>query len=236
MVVTELEPQKKSISLRGSLFPLSVLEFSGKNLDDFEKDLNEIVKQAPNFFQNTPVVLDVHRLTEVEVPFESIKKTLKDNKLILTGIRGATETIKKSALALDIPILNKSRSNEPTIATRQVKTETVIEVEKAENKIIDKPVRSGQQIYARDGDLIVLASVSEGAEILADGNIHIYGALRGRALAGIQGNKDARIFLQQSEAELISIAGIYTTKEDQLKSIKPAQIRLNEDKLIFTDL
>ena len=234
MVVTELEPLKKCISLRGSLFPLSVLEISDKNLDDFEKDLNDLIKQAPNFFQNIPVVLDVHKTPELGQTLEKIRSILKRNKLILVGLRGASDQIKKEAHDLSIATLNKTRTNEPTLATRQVKTETVIQ--QADNVIIDKPIRSGQQIYARNGDLIVLSSVSEGAEILADGNIHIYGTLRGRALAGVQGNKSCRVFLKQAEAELISIAGIYTTKEQQLKIKDPTQIRLKDEKLEFIAL
>jgi len=81
-------------------------------------------------------------------------------------------------------------------------------------KIITTPVRGGQQIYAQGGDLVVLASVSPGAELLADGNIHVYGAMRGRALAGIKGNTKARIFCQQLTAEMVSIAGQYKVAED----------------------
>jgi septum site-determining protein MinC len=234
MVVTELEAQKKCISLKGSLFPLSVLEFADKNLEDFEQDLKDLVKQAPNFFQNTPIVLDVHKTSSLSLPLAEIRKIMKANKLLLVGLRGASDELKKQAHELDIAALNKSRSNEPTLATRQVKTETVIQ--QAESTIIDKPVRSGQQIYARDGDLIVLSSVSEGAEILADGNIHIYGSLRGRALAGIQGNKAARIFVNQAEAELMSIAGIFTTKEAQLKISQRSQVKLVDDKLVFSSV
>ena len=80
----------------------------------------------------------------------------------------------------------------------------------AKTLIIDKPIRAGSQVYAKNADLIVTGSVNPGAEILADGNIHVYGALRGRALAGIQGDLNARIFAKEIEAELVSIAGFYT--------------------------
>lgn len=80
--------------------------------------------------------------------------------------------------------------------------------------VIDQPVRSGQQIYAQGCDLIILTSVSPGAELLADGHIHVYGALRGRALAGVTGDQQARIFCQTLEAELVSIAGNYWVNED----------------------
>lgn len=105
--------------------------------------------------------------------------------------------------------------------------------------IIDKPVRAGQQIYARSSDLVVLAMVSAGAEVIADGNIHVYAPLRGRALAGARGNTSARIFTQAMEAELVSIAGVYRTIEqalpDSIKG-KPAQIYLENERLVITAL
>jgi len=105
-------------------------------------------------------------------------------------------------------------------------------------KVITTPVRSGQQVYAAGGDLIILASVSAGAEILADGNIHVYGPLRGRALAGVKGDPSARVFCYSLEAELISIAGIFQLDED-LRSghwKQPAQISLNNEKISIQSL
>jgi len=104
--------------------------------------------------------------------------------------------------------------------------------------VIDRPLRSGQRIYAK-GDVVVLGLVSNGAEVIAEGNIHIYAPLRGRALAGVHGNHDARIFCTSLEAELISIAGIYRTTEVPLADAvrgKPAQIRLEEEKLLIEPL
>jgi septum site-determining protein MinC len=104
--------------------------------------------------------------------------------------------------------------------------------------VIDRPLRSGQRIYAK-GDLVVLGLVSNGAEVIAEGNIHIYAPLRGRALAGVHGNHDARIFCTCLEAELISIAGIYRTTENPLPADvlgKPVQIRLDEEKLLIEPL
>ena len=105
--------------------------------------------------------------------------------------------------------------------------------------VIDKPLRSGQQVYAKGRDLIVLAMVNAGAEVIADGHIHIYGTLRGKAIAGARGNTQARIFAQAMEPELISIAGIYRTTETALPENvagKPAQVRLEGEKLIIEPL
>ena len=103
--------------------------------------------------------------------------------------------------------------------------------------MITQPVRSGQRIYAH-GDLIVLATVSSGTEIMAEGNIHVYGSLRGRALAGVQGNEKARIFCSDLQAELVSIAGIYKISEDLSDDIrhKPVQVYLQEHSLIIKEI
>jgi septum site-determining protein MinC len=105
--------------------------------------------------------------------------------------------------------------------------------------VIHKPLRSGQQIYARGRDLVVLAMVNAGAEIIADGHIHVYAPLRGKAIAGARGNTDARIFALSLEAELISIAGIYRTSENPLPANvlgKPTQVRLEGEKLVMDAL
>lgn len=109
----------------------------------------------------------------------------------------------------------------------------------ANTMVIDRPVRAGQQIYAKGGDLVVLAMVNVGAELIADGSIHVYAPLRGRALAGARGNTQARIFVQSMEAELVSIAGVYRTIEQALPDSiqgKPAQIYLENERLVMSAL
>jgi septum site-determining protein MinC len=105
--------------------------------------------------------------------------------------------------------------------------------------VIDRPVRAGQQIYAKGGDLVVLATVNVGAELIADGSIHVYAPMRGRALAGARGNTQARIFVKAMEAELVSIAGVYRTIEQALPDSiqgKPTQIYLENERLVMTAL
>lgn len=109
----------------------------------------------------------------------------------------------------------------------------------APTRVIDRSVRSGQQIYARGGDLVVLGMVSHGAEVIADGNIHVYGPLRGRAIAGASGDAEARIFAAAMEPELVAIAGTYRTTDKPLANDvlgKPAQVRLHDDKLLLEPL
>jgi septum site-determining protein MinC len=122
----------------------------------------------------------------------------------------------------------------------EVQVEVPVQVQVAmPTMIIDKPLRSGQQVYAKGCDLIVMAAVNNGAEVIADGSIHIYAPLRGKAIAGAKGNQDARIFTMSLAPELISIAGTYRTTENPLPANvagKPAQVRLEGDRLVFEPL
>jgi septum site-determining protein MinC len=129
-------------------------------------------------------------------------------------------------------LLNKSSTEAPLEIVKEVITEVIREVPGPGTMVIDKPLRSGQKIYARGADLVVLAMVNQGAEVVADGNIHVYAPLRGKAMAGARGNTNARIFSLCLEPELISIAGVYRTSENPLpKDIhgKAAQVRLSSD-------
>jgi septum site-determining protein MinC len=116
----------------------------------------------------------------------------------------------------------------------EVVHEVIREIAGPATMVIDRPLRSGQKVYARGADLVVLAMVNQGAEVVADGNIHVYAPLRGKAMAGARGNTDARIFSLCMEPELISIAGIYRTSENPLPvdiQGKAAQVRLSSDGL-----
>ena len=109
----------------------------------------------------------------------------------------------------------------------------------APTMVVDRPLRSGQRVYARGGDLVVLTTVSFGAEIIADGHIHVYGPLRGRAMAGARGDTTARIFTTAMEAQLVSVAGIYRTSEQPLPATvqgRPAQVRLDGERLLIEPL
>jgi septum site-determining protein MinC len=140
------------------------------------------------------------------------------------------------AVAVAADMTAESAASDPATPTPSV--EPVRLATSAQTLVIEKPLRSGQRIYAK-GDLVVLGLVSYGAEVIAEGNIHIYAPLRGRALAGVHGNHDARIFCTCLEPELVSIAGIYRTTENPLPDDvlgKPVQIRLDEEKLMIEPL
>ena len=223
-----------SFTLKGSSFPITVIQVSTSDLTQLNNELHQKTKQAPNFFKNVPVVLDLMQISlndKLSSKFDLLKtkECLKNNGLIAVGISNATASIKELAINNHIAIMpdtnktnknskkTKNSSEEGLFVNSKLNQITNLE-DKVEdvtlkNKIITTPVRSGQQIYAQGGDLIVISSVSNGAELLADGNIHIYGPMRGRALAGILGDETTHVFCNSLEAELISIAGQYQVSE-----------------------
>jgi septum site-determining protein MinC len=151
--------------------------------------------------------------------FNSIKQILVHNHLVPVGIRGGTDAQHQAAVTVGIPLITigsgstskaAPKSDSAALAAKRMAASK----QQIPPRLITTPVRSGMSVYAQGTDLIVVAPVSVGAELMADGNIHIYGPLRGRALAGVQGNTQARIFCRTMEAELVAIAGYYLVKED----------------------
>ena len=244
-----MPPTSPSFRLKGGLFPLTLLEVTRYNSVEFADDLRCKVAEAPAFFQQTPVIISLEQYTEnVELlPLSELQQLCREYGLIPVAVRSGSESLQQQALALGMALMPEGRSRSETPNNAVV--ETVVETESVDeiiaepiagnsSKIITTPIRSGQQVYAAGGDLIVMAAVSAGAEVLADGNIHIYGALRGRALAGVRGDTSARIFCQSLEAELISIAGNFKLDEDFKREHwkKPVQASLSEQTLSITAL
>lgn len=220
--------------LKGSLFTLTVLHLFQLDRTAIERHLAEKIKQAPSFFSNTPVVIDLEGLAESKegFDFKGLYELLRGHGMIPVGIRNGSSKHQAAARLAGLPALPESRS---TGATKKPER---AEPAPSRNRIVNHPVRSGQEIYAPDGDLIVLGAVSAGADVVADGNIHVYGALRGRALAGVKGDVETWIFCQSLEAELISIAGRYRVYEqiDPDDRAKAVQIRLKEERLVIEQL
>jgi septum site-determining protein MinC len=221
---------------------------------------------TPEFFANDVVVIDVRRLeTDEQIALDELAALLSGVRLRPMGVvanpgqhgwvqasglslldardkRGATRASADHAAesADSMPAAPASTGSAQGAPSQGPAAEPAARVVPAAppTMVIDRPLRSGQQIYA-PGDLVVLGLVSNGAEVIAAGNIHIYAPLRGRALAGVHGNHEARIFCTCLEPELISIAGIYRTTENPLAPEllgKPVQISLDQEKLIFEPL
>jgi septum site-determining protein MinC len=226
------------------------------DLDALRTELTRRFEATPEFFANDTVAIDVRRLDAGErISVSELAALLGSVRMRPVGVVALPEQTWAAESAL--PLLEaRDRHGAPkpsvdtTVENTVENTEAVAVIEAAvaqapppsapvpKTTIIERPLRSGQQVYAK-GDLIVLGLVSYGAEIIAEGNIHIYAPLRGRALAGVHGNLDARIFCTCLEPELISIAGIYRTTETPLGPDvlgKPVQIWLDEEKLMIEPL
>lgn len=213
MSPADLLEQNPVFQLKGSMLAITVMELAYNDLVRLDLQLSEKVAQAPAFFSNTPLILALDKLPESEgtLDLAELMAVCRKHGLRTLAIRASRAADISAAEALDLPVLPPSGARERPI---ELAPEKPAEPECKPSKIITSPVRGGQQIYAQGGDLIVLAPVSAGAELLADGNIHVYAPMRGRALAGIKGNLKARIFCQQMGAELLSIAGHYKVAED----------------------
>ena len=211
---TLTETTDQAFKLKAGLFTLITCYLFDPDPLSIEQQLRPCAQQAPHFFQQQPIILD---LSALKVPSKqnadlfSIIHCLRQYGLTPVGVRGGTPQIQKLAIQAGLSVLSNLRHE-----TTNAKTagEVLPPATTKKTKLITQPVRSGQQIYAKNSDLIIRTSVSPGAELLADGNIHIYGRLKGRALAGVNGNKNAHIFCSEIEAELVAIAGNYWLSED----------------------
>jgi septum site-determining protein MinC len=214
--------------------------------------MEERFGDTPDFFSRDPVVIDLTHLASLEsLPnFPGLIELLTRFQLTPVAVRGGNPGQMAAALKAGLGEAPDGQSAPARVETvvqevvreviREVPVEVPVQVPTAvPTMVVDKPLRSGQQVYAKGGDLIVLAAVNNGAEVIADGHIHVYAPLRGKAIAGAKGNTQARIFAASMEPELISIAGTYRTTDNPLPPEvvgKPAQIRLEGDRLVYEAL
>ena len=248
-----------SFEIKSTRLAALALIVKTNNLEKLCQDLLEQYGKAgenPEFFDQDPVVIDVLQWLP-EVPVEDLSTlltVLKACRLAPVALRAAHQSWLGMAQSLGLgwaePELARSSPEQvptavaPTALTAPSTTlpSGMPRPSAIPTMVIDKPLRSGQKVYARGCDLVVLAMVNQGAEVVADGNIHVYAPLRGKAMAGASGNVNARIFSLSLEPELISIAGVYRTSENPLPANvhgKPAQVQLSndgQDKLLINAL
>ncbi|HIW07718.1 MAG TPA: septum site-determining protein MinC [Candidatus Ignatzschineria merdigallinarum] len=240
--------QNKIFQIKGELSAMMVLYLKGIDLKALEEDLSAQIDQSPQLFKGVPFVVDLSAIgIGNNLDLNWLKNLLTSRDLVPVGLRHVNADLESKAKAAgwailaDAAVKTKSRAVKEAVAKdieKEVKVEEVAEAvleasTPVETTMHVQQVRSGQQLSVVAGDLVVVNSVNEGAELLVDGNIHIYGALRGRALAGIHGNRAARIFCQSLEAELVSIAGFYKMEEDIPENLrgKMVQIYLDADEV-----
>ncbi len=200
--------------LKASSMTFTSLLLFTSNLDIVESQLAALVEKTPQFFNSTPILLDLTDAETRGLPLDLLKLLgiLRRYRLSPIGVKSYNNEHKEIARANYLAIIAQTET-EKAVAENKSPPQPPPEPKIVTAKLIDQPVRSGKQIYAKGCDLIITSTVSHGAEVLADGNIHIYGTLNGRALAGIQGDENARIFCKNLDAELIAIAGHYLVNE-----------------------
>lgn len=197
---------------------------------------------SPDFFDQDAMLIDVSAWPTAASPpdLAPLLAVLKACRLVPVAIRGADASwlamTERLGLAQAEPEVARQPpdpiASAPVVSPQPVQPNVAQRATPVATMVIDKPLRSGQKVYARGSDLVVLAMVNQGAEVVADGNIHVYAPLRGKAMAGASGNVHARIFSLCLEPELISIAGVYRTSENPLPAAvhgKPAQVQLSND-------
>jgi septum site-determining protein MinC len=239
-----------SIEFKGSSFTLSVLHLKTSTLADIRADLVKKVAQAPDFFYLVPLVVSIEQLA-CPVDYKAVKTLIEEFNFTFVGFTGSVEKEQRQLIReLGFTFVNTTKANtvkvntskKATIAQESVATEVKAIASTPQShlytdKVHRGQIRSGQQVYAKDQNLVVIGSVSAGAEVIADGNIHVYGSLRGRAIAGAKGHHKAQIYCQNLEAELVSINGNYWLSESMEQHWgSPVYIHLTDSELTSSKL
>lgn len=235
-----------TFEIKSANLPLVALLLKSTDLVALARELEARFGDIPDFFDQDALMVDLAPLppSAGEIDFASLISLLGSYQLVPIAVKGGSPAQMAAALQtglLPVPDAHLVAPR-PTVATPPAPVAAVAPVPAAPlgALVVDKPLRSGQQVYARGRDLVVLAMVNAGAEVIADGHIHVYAPLRGKAMAGARGNTEARIFSLALEAQLLSIAGVYRTSEHPLPpgmAGKPTQVRLlpgdEGDKLVM---
>lgn len=246
---------RKPIEVKISTVVAVAVILHESSLSTLDAALKEMTGGTPDFFDDELAIIDVEHISDHAIDWVALVGLFKSSGLHAVAVRNARDEEHDAirALGLSIDIVSKAKPELPqetpttsvTPAVAPAVAESVtppapqIIHEHIPAMIVDTPVRAGQRIYARGCDLIITAAVNNGAEVIADGSIHIYAPLRGRALAGARGNTNARIFATAMEAELVSIAGIYRTFDagfPDLTPHQPVQVKLKGDSIEVSSL
>jgi septum site-determining protein MinC len=206
--------------IRAQLQTLLALKLIQPRDERFFLVLQQALARSPKFFRHAPIVVDAGAVAgQPPLNLAEFARRLRQQHLVPVGLQNGDEAWSHMAVNAGLALLPSGRpaKKAPEEATPEQAAPSPPD-EPASRRhasiVVSEPVRAGQQIYAEDGDLIVLAPVSPGAEVAADGHVHVYSRLRGRAHAGVKGDRDARIFCHKLEAQLVSVAGVWLVNED----------------------
>lgn len=243
---------RASFDFKRTTFPLVSLVLRTPDVSELQRELHERLGDSPDFFDQDLLVLNLAAVRDEESPidFRALVELLRSYRVQPIGAHGGSPEQMAAAAAAGLvatPEVSAAKSMAKSAPAQQAESaqkpaesaQKPAATAMAKTVVIDKPLRSGQRIYAKGADLVVLEVVSFGAEVFADGNIHVYAPLRGRAVAGARGNVDARIFSTCLDPQLVAIAGVYRTIETPLPADvagKPAQVRRVGDSLVIEPL
>jgi septum site-determining protein MinC len=245
----ETTPRLEPFRLRGANFNLLVLRLLDPRPEAVVPAIGDQFRRAPGFLRFAPVVLGLGDLDVApnSVDFAGLIEGLRGLEIVPIGTTGGTPEMRNAAMAFGLPPIRSTGGKESDDAVAAPAAAAPAEpmapppappppVGMARpTMIVDTPVRAGQRIWAQGGDLVVTSTVNAGAEVIADGNIHVYGALRGRAIAGGGDNAQARIFAQNFDPELVSIAGFYAVRDGLTGAPigRAVQVRLTGERMRF---
>ncbi len=236
-----------TLELRSATLTLVAMVLKTADLAALGAELEQRASEVPGLFDDEPVALDLARLRDAPDPidFPALVALLRRYRMRPLAARGGSAEQMAAALAaglVEVPVGGRpvrAAAAIPTPIERIVEVPLEVQLPPLPPLVVDRPLRSGQQVYARERDLIVLALVSHGAEVIADGHVHVYAPLRGRALAGAGGDTHARIFTTAMDAQLLAIAGRWRTTDEPLPAAvlgRPAMVRLDGEQLIVEPL
>lgn len=222
--------------LKGGLFTLTALKLPCDDVAALRAWLFEKVAQAPAFFAGAPLVVDCAALAAVS-DLAAVCQVVTETGMRPVAVVSEQADVIEQAGRLGLSCLKPARKPKPMPAASLPETAPALSAPTGYRAplVVNKPVRSGQQLYARDQDLIVIGSVNRDAEVVADGHIHVYGNLNGKAIAGAQGCAQARIFAMSLDAQLVVVAGVYMTLDDDHAALRgrAVQIRLTDGRLLL---
>ncbi|MGV6810493.1 MAG: septum site-determining protein MinC [bacterium] len=243
---------QRIIEIKGEMLMVNILHLHHTNLRQIEQALQLKIAEAAEFFMGTSLLVDCHALGSAcrQLDFQQLHNVVQKAGLIPIGIRHIPEDCRALARQAGWAFFratprqaNASSTPSGNKKAAQASTHTNTPTQRGQTqaacvKVVDRPLRSGQQVFAPHSDVVVLHQTGAGSEILAGGSVHVYGALRGRVLAGVNGDTTARIFCQSLQAELLSIAGCYQLLDDADTKLKgqPAMIHLRDNKLVVESL
>lgn len=238
--------RRQPIELKGLSHPALRVVVRDPSAEAIVSALAALRPEDPAGFEWQPAIVDLSALPGDATPdLEALCVHLRELKLHPVAVAGGSDAIQRLAETLQLGWLSgvaePRRSPESAATPSGAPLVAAAPKPPVQTMTVDRPIRSGQQIYARDADLVVIGQVSPGAEVIADGNIHVYGSLQGRAIAGARGRRDVGIFALALEAELIAVSGIYKTFEDGLPQEqrgRPVRVELDPvaDKLTVRPL